>query len=338
MLTPRQTDPGPGLHEILGGGADEDASSPVSFFIVRHGATKLNSETSVSVDRERGWSDVPLTAEGRQDAKAAALKLKAKGIDAIVSSDLNRAKETAEIIGKILGIKPEFSFKLRPWNLGAFTEQPMDEVTPQIEAYAKKPDEVVPKGESFNAFKQRAFEGLAEAIAKHQGENLLIVAHHRVERLFNASMEDGEVTNGPIDIKEFMDQGEPPGAVMQMKTSEAALKGSGSEMRNPNDDLPLAGMMNAGMGQPPAAPSLRQQFMSRFMQGAQQAAPSAAPAQAAAVNTLAHGRAIAGAKALHAVGHISAAERDRHVKKSQAAIKAAMGQQSQPKPFGAFAP
>jgi hypothetical protein len=46
---------------------------------------------------------------------------------------------------------------------------------------------------------------------------------------------------------------------------------------------------------------------------------------------LSHGRAIAGAKALHAVGHISAAERDKHVKASQKVI-------AKRKAFGSWAP
>lgn len=67
--------------------------------------------------------------------------------------------------------------------------------------------------------------------------------------------------------------------------------------------------------------------------------PMAAPAMPVA-HTLAHGRAIAGAKALHAVGHISEAQRDKHVSASMKAIgKApAKGAASARKPFGSFAP
>jgi hypothetical protein len=42
-------------------------------------------------------------------------------------------------------------------------------------------------------------------------------------------------------------------------------------------------------------------------------------------NTLKHGRAIGGAKALHAAGHITAEERDRHIEKARKAMKAPMG-------------
>lgn len=55
----------------------------------------------------------------------------------------------------------------------------------------------------------------------------------------------------------------------------------------------------------------------------------APPPPISPVNTMAHGRAIAGARALHAVGHISRAERDKHISKSRQAIR---------KPFGSFSP
>src|SRR6266481_409899 len=83
-------------------------------FIVRHGATRMNDAGGVSVDRERGWSDVPLTKEGRQEGQRAGIKLRGKGIEAIVASDLARSHETAVIIGNLVGVKPQFSHELRP--------------------------------------------------------------------------------------------------------------------------------------------------------------------------------------------------------------------------------
>src|SRR5262249_43760258 len=125
-----------------------------TLYIVRHGATKLNGEDNTSVDR--AWSDVPLTEKGRQEARQAARKLKGKGIGVIVASDLDRARETAEIIGAELGIKPTFTPKLRPWDLGKFTGTKTIEALPQIEIYAReKPDTPVPEGESFNQFRTR---------------------------------------------------------------------------------------------------------------------------------------------------------------------------------------
>ncbi len=372
-----------GLHGVF-------KSAPITLTIVRHGATKLNGESGVSVDRERGWSDVPLMAEGREEAREAAAKLKGKGIGAIVSSDLVRAKQTAQIIGGALEIKPEFSYELRPWNLGDLTGKAMDEASPQIRAYAEKPDEEVPGGESFKTFVRRAFDGLHDAVEQHHGEKVLIVAHHRIERLIAGWDKADQPADHAIDIPTFMQDGGAPGGIIELKTSEAALQGQDA-------DYGAGGY--AGDGQAPGAPAKLSHAQVHYglAKGADKCAacksyqgkdaclkvvapiypggwcavghskadghpydPSGdqieqearetpgqemaeSPGQQAAEqragverggDAMAHGRAIAGAKALHAVGHITAKERDHHV----AASRQAMGQAAPRKPFGSFAP
>ena len=69
-------------------------------YILRHGATGANAD-----DTFRGLRQIPLNTEGRKQAKAAGEFLKGRKITKICSSDLNRAKETAEIVGRILGAK-----------------------------------------------------------------------------------------------------------------------------------------------------------------------------------------------------------------------------------------
>ncbi len=192
----------------------------VTFHFVRHGATKLNNDTDTSVDRIRGWSDVPLVEEGRQEAREAGKKLSGKGIQIIVSSDLSRARETAEIIGGILGVKPTFNNKLRPWKLGVFTGKSTKEALPKIAEYArKKPNEPVEDGESFNSFVARTKGGLLEALQRAGKRNLLVVSHHRDERLFKSLKPDGSV-----DIETFLQKGDPPGGILEMTLPMSALK------------------------------------------------------------------------------------------------------------------
>jgi probable phosphoglycerate mutase len=197
-----------------------------TIYIVRHGATKYNGEPGISVDRERGWSDVPLTEEGREEARKAGAALKGKGLTAIVSSDLVRARETALIIGRIIGIKPEFSYELRPWNLGDLTGKDLKQANPEICAATKAPDKPVKGGESFNSFKARAFQGIDDAVRKHR-DPLLIVCHHRVERLVAGWVKAGEPASHAINLNTFLEQGDPPGGIIILHTSEAALGGSG---------------------------------------------------------------------------------------------------------------
>jgi len=199
----------------------------------------MNDAGGVSVDRERGWSDVPLTKEGRQEGQRAGIKLRGKGIEAIVASDLARSHETAVIIGNLVGVKPQFSHELRPWNLGSLTGKEMSEAQPVMEKYARQnPDKPVPDGESFNDFKNRALAGVAKAIRQAKGMKLLIVTHHRVERLLCGWDKAGQ-TDGKIDLNCFFQKGDPPGGIIEMNLNDKQLSAShsnSSSLRTETDD------------------------------------------------------------------------------------------------------
>ena len=94
-----------------------------------------------------------------------------------------------------------------------------------------------------------------------------------------------------------------------------------------------AGLDSAAKAANPAVPVLPQGGPAA---GAPASLPNEAPSPPSAPgDVMAHGRAIAGAKALHAVGHISQAERDKHIGKSRAVIGQAKPAR---KPFGSFVP
>jgi broad specificity phosphatase PhoE len=68
--------------------------------MTRHGETDWNA-----AGRWQGHTDVPLNDNGRAQARAVAEVLRGASLTAIVSSDLSRARETADIIGATLGIQ-----------------------------------------------------------------------------------------------------------------------------------------------------------------------------------------------------------------------------------------
>jgi len=82
---------------------------------------------------------------------------------------------------------------------------------PKIAEYVKTPDKPIPKGESFNSFRNRAFTGLRAILLKHPGKKVGIVTHHRLERLFKAWQAKGEPANYDIDTKLFSEKGEDTG-------------------------------------------------------------------------------------------------------------------------------
>jgi broad specificity phosphatase PhoE len=240
------------IAEIKGGGRIVQPLAPVGkkkkdglakLRIVRHGATRMNNDVDTSADRIRGWMDVPLTKEGRDQAKEAGEALKDHDIEVLVASDLDRAKETADIIGDIIGVKPIYTTRLRPWDLGKFTGMSTKEAIPKMAEYVhEKYDQPVPEGESWEDFAKRAFAGIAEAFRKADGKNLAIVTHHRVERLLAGWDEADQPSDHSIDLKEFLKKGDPPGGVKVMMIDLKALNGKGGnemgKVWDSNDELP----------------------------------------------------------------------------------------------------
>lgn len=89
----------------------------VTFYIVRHGETLLNS-----LGRAQGWSDSPLTDNGKMAAKDLGLEIKGTIFHAAYASDTLRAVQTAEMILSISGnsdIKVQKDMRLREWCLGS---------------------------------------------------------------------------------------------------------------------------------------------------------------------------------------------------------------------------
>ena len=77
------------------------SQSETTLLLARHGRTEWNRS-----GRYQGRSDVPLSPEGRADAVALAARICAEPIGAIVTSPLQRALQTAEIVSERFGAVP----------------------------------------------------------------------------------------------------------------------------------------------------------------------------------------------------------------------------------------
>jgi broad specificity phosphatase PhoE len=88
-------------------------------YFVRHGQSEANA-----AHVRAGQMNVPLTAQGREQARQAGVELRKADISYIVSSDLDRAKETAEIIAYEIGYEPSdivSDERLREIHVGGLT-------------------------------------------------------------------------------------------------------------------------------------------------------------------------------------------------------------------------
>jgi broad specificity phosphatase PhoE len=95
------------------GPADSDDET-AGVLLARHGETDDNREPI----RVQGFRDTPLNEVGRRQAAALADRVAGDGIVSLWASDLSRASETAEIVGRRIGLSPRLDARLREANRG----------------------------------------------------------------------------------------------------------------------------------------------------------------------------------------------------------------------------
>jgi broad specificity phosphatase PhoE len=152
-------------------------------YFVRHGSTYMNAgDPADPRDYYRGWVDVQLSDFGKQAGQQTAEWFRGKEIDLIVSSPLNRARETMEMLLKTTG-EPNWRLdaRLLPWNIGVFTGELITPENRKVldDLERRRPWQQVPMGESYSEYLERYTPGLKEWLAKAKDMNIIIVAHHR---------------------------------------------------------------------------------------------------------------------------------------------------------------
>ena len=134
-----------------------------------HGATADNEQHIMG-----GWRDSKLTELGREQAKQLGDKLKEKDaqFDAIISSDLPRAAETAEIAFGRGTFTTDH--RLREADYGDAAGQPMKDYKHELGNYVDQP---YPNGESYRDVEERMRALVADLKKNHDGQHVALVAH-----------------------------------------------------------------------------------------------------------------------------------------------------------------
>ncbi len=150
--------------------------------VVRHGETPWNVERRV-----QGWEDIPLNETGIRQAQALARHLArtrqhGNQIDAIYSSDLQRARMTAEIVGQTLSIPVVLDKGVRERHFGVLQGlvfSTMEEHQPEAARIWKSrdPDAILPEGESLRRFHERVTQAIDTIAARHVGQRVMVVSH-----------------------------------------------------------------------------------------------------------------------------------------------------------------
>lgn len=157
----------------------KDPKKDVHVTFVRHGQTDWNMKDLCQGQEE----DRPLTELGKKQVHETAKKLQGEPFDAIVTSDLLRTRESAEILSKELGIPiAEQSALLRERKMGAWAGKTnaeilaMDPSAPP-DAESGLLDVNPPDGETLHQFVTRAREAAMDLQKKYAGKKLLVVSH-----------------------------------------------------------------------------------------------------------------------------------------------------------------
>ena len=148
--------------------------------IIRHGETDWNVEKRI-----QGHTDIPLNENGRAQAMAMAFNAAHQRFQAIYSSDLARAQETAWVLAQREGLEVKLLSQLRERHFGVFqgiTAAQGAELHPAAYAYyvARDLEYDFETGESLRGFAERVSEGIDWLLRHHSGQTIAAVSHSGV--------------------------------------------------------------------------------------------------------------------------------------------------------------
>ena len=157
----------------------------VRVLLVRHGETIWNQE-----NRWQGQADTPLSRTGHDQARQLARRFQheERCIQAIYTSDLRRARDTAGILGQALGVTPVEATAWREMDIGTWSGLTTAEVASRhAEEWARlRQGEDLPRGggETFAQFQGRLVQSSQQFIRDHGGEQIIVVTHGGAVRAF----------------------------------------------------------------------------------------------------------------------------------------------------------
>lgn len=150
---------------------------PTRIFALRHAQTAWNA-----AQRVQGHLDVPLDDTGRWQAARLAAALADAGIDLVVSSDLARARATAEAVAQVTAAPLALDSRLRERGFGEFeglTHLEIEQRWPeQAQRWRRREPGFGPAGgERLEDFHRRCLEAACAIARAHAGRTIALVAH-----------------------------------------------------------------------------------------------------------------------------------------------------------------
>jgi len=143
-----------------------------TILLARHGETDWNA-----AQRWQGHADRPLTVLGRAQAEALARQLDAYPLAAIYASDLLRARNTADVVGRRHGIDVILRQDLREVDCGSWSGRYHADIAPEELERWRAGEKGWEGGESYEEMATRLVRAVIDVAAVHNGDHVLIVSH-----------------------------------------------------------------------------------------------------------------------------------------------------------------
>jgi broad specificity phosphatase PhoE len=146
-------------------------------WLIRHGQTDWNLE-----GRYQGQADPPLNATGRAQARGLLETLSGGPFAAVYSSDLRRARDTAEVVARHVGLLVRVDPRLREVGLGRWEGMLFSDIKVEYaEAWQARQSDPLgarpPGGEALVEVAARAWAAADDMVAAHPGAEVIVVAH-----------------------------------------------------------------------------------------------------------------------------------------------------------------
>ena len=158
-----------------------------TLLFARHGETADNTNRVF-----QGQHGTGLAPRGRTQAQRLALRMRTAGLNAIVASDLERAAETARILGAATELVPAFDRDLREIDVGAWSGKSYEEIQKMFPeewaAWSTGKDIARGGGETYAAIAERVARAVSRIVASHEGERVLVVSHGGAIRSYVAKI------------------------------------------------------------------------------------------------------------------------------------------------------
>jgi ribonuclease H / adenosylcobalamin/alpha-ribazole phosphatase len=157
-------------------GWQDSPHPPTTTLLLRHGQTPLSVDKRFS-----GTGDAALTDAGLEMAAAAARRLASSGADAVVSSPLTRARQTADAVAAALGLEVDVEEGLRETDFGDWEGYTFAEVRQkwprELDEWLASTSVAPPFGESFDATATRVRQARDRVLSRYGGRTVVVVSH-----------------------------------------------------------------------------------------------------------------------------------------------------------------